>query len=158
MVGEVPARPLNMVAIEATNRGVVDMPWAMLRGHHTVPTLDSEDPRLKSPQVLLLDVREPREFAAEHVIGAINLPQAELASRLDELPRDRDIVVICQVGSRSLRSAQFLAQTGFERVSSLRGGTDGWVRAGGAVERTETLDGGPRIVETEWAHAGVTLS
>jgi hydroxyacylglutathione hydrolase len=154
MVGEVPARPLNMVAIEATNRGAVDMSWAMLRGHHDVAMVDVDDPTLQSPDVLLLDVREPGEFTAEHAVGAMNLPQAELASRLDELPRDREIVVLCQVGARSLRSAKFLAQAGFERIVSLRGGTDAWVKAGLPVERAE-LDGlGPRIVETEWAHAG----
>jgi hydroxyacylglutathione hydrolase len=158
MGGEVPARPLNMVAIEATNRGAVDMPWAMLRGHHDVRLLDVDDPRLHAANVLLVDVREPREFTAEHVVGAINLPQAELATRLEELPRDREIVVICQVGGRSLRSAQFLAQAGFERVSSLRGGTEAWAKAGGAVDRAETQDAGPRIVETEWAHAGVAVS
>jgi glyoxylase-like metal-dependent hydrolase (beta-lactamase superfamily II)/rhodanese-related sulfurtransferase len=155
--GEVPARPLNMVAIEATNRGVVDLPWAMLRGHHDVPMVETDDPIFAQDDTVVLDVREPHEYAAQRIAGAVNLPQAEIASRIDELPRNRRLVVVCQVGARSLRSAQFLVQSGFERVSSLRGGTDAWVRAGRPVEQSDEPHEGPRIVETEWAHAGAAL-
>lgn len=152
--GEVPARPLNMVAIEATNRGVADMPWAMPRGHHEVPAIDPAELSGMSRDALLVDVREPDEYAASHIPGAINLPQAELASRLEELPRAHDIVVVCQVGGRSLRAARFLKQRGYERVWSLAGGTEGWRAGGRPTEGSGTAGTGPRIVETEWAHAG----
>ena len=48
--------------------------------------------------VVLLAVREPQEFASGHVPGACNLPQADLATRLGEVPRDRPIFVICRAG------------------------------------------------------------
>jgi glyoxylase-like metal-dependent hydrolase (beta-lactamase superfamily II) len=54
---------------------------------------------------LLVDVREPHEYARGHVPGALSLPQADLASRLDELPRDRPLLIICQYGNRSRRGA-----------------------------------------------------
>jgi rhodanese-related sulfurtransferase len=84
---------------------------------------------------LLLDVREPEEYARGHLPGAVSLPQAELASRLDELPRDRPILVVCESGSRSRRSAQFLTQMGFARVANISGGTHAWRKAGKPLER-----------------------
>ena len=47
--------------------------------------------------------------------------------RLDEIPRDREILVVCASGMRSLRSAQFLHAVGYERVTNLDGGTNGWL-------------------------------
>ena len=82
---------------------------------------------------VVLDVREPEEYAHGHVPGAINVPQADLASRLGEVPRDRPVLVVCQSGSRSRRAAQFLLQMGFERVASVRGGTAAWCEAGKAT-------------------------
>src|SRR5437588_483443 len=103
----VPARPLNITAIESTNRGMADMPWAMLTTALPVPEVDLAALEARSADAVVLDVREPEEYAHGHVPGALNLPQAELATRLDELPRDRPLLVLCQAGLRSLRSAQF---------------------------------------------------
>jgi hypothetical protein len=69
----------------------------------------------------------------------MNLPQADLATRLEELPRDRPIYVICQGGFRSLRSAQFLKQAGFSQVASVKGGTLAWEAAALLAERLEDV-------------------
>src|SRR5215207_4535194 len=74
----VPARPLNMVAIEATNRGAADMPWAMLTSSPSVGEVGIEAIDAAPPNAVLLDVREPEEFAHGHVAHAVNVPQAEL--------------------------------------------------------------------------------
>lgn len=154
MVESVPARPLNMVAIEATNRGAVDLESAMLTEVSHVDEIGGQELSSSSSEgALLLDVREPQEFAAGHLPGAVNLPQAELASRLDEVPRDRQIITICAHGSRSMRSAQFLKQQGIPNVLSLAGGTEDWRESGRPIE-TLGHHSGPRVVETEWAHAG----
>jgi rhodanese-related sulfurtransferase len=87
-------------------------------------------------------VREPQEYAAGHVPGAASLPQAELASKLEELPRDRDFYLICQSGSRSLHAAQFLRQMGFEQVTTVTGGTEAWAAAGKPLEHEAS-----RVVE-----------
>jgi glyoxylase-like metal-dependent hydrolase (beta-lactamase superfamily II) len=97
----VPARPLNMTAIEATNRGIADMPWAMLTQTPEVAEVDVTALEARGPEATVLDVREPEEYAHGHVPGATSLPQADLATRLDEVPRDRPVFVICQAGMRS---------------------------------------------------------
>jgi rhodanese-related sulfurtransferase len=153
---EVPARPLNITAIEATNRGVAEMPWAMLTSSAPVPEIGIEELARRSEAAVVLDVREAAEYATGHVPGAINLPQADLATRLDELPRDKPLLLICQGGYRSLRAARFLAQVGFGDVVSVQGGTAAWQAAGWPIETAAAVDRGPRYVETEWAHAGVT--
>jgi glyoxylase-like metal-dependent hydrolase (beta-lactamase superfamily II)/rhodanese-related sulfurtransferase len=150
----VPARPLNMAAIEATNRGLADMPWAMLTNGADVPEVDVAALAARSLEALLLDVREPEEYAHGHVPGALNIPQAELASRLDEIPRDRPVLTICQAGMRSLRAAQFLTQMGYPQVASVAGGTGAWIAAGHPVDTGDTSLARPRIAESEWTHAG----
>ncbi len=135
--GEVPARPLNMTAILATNRGEADYAWAMPHDHQTVDDLTvPEAPGwLDQTRALVVDVREPIEYAGGHLPGALSLPQAELALHLEELPRDRDLLVVCEGGTRSARAARFLKQTGFSRVTNLVGGTGAWRRAGLPTER-----------------------
>lgn len=73
----------------------------------------------------ILDVREPfeREIAS---IGGSLIPLGELASRIDELPADRDIVVVCRSGGRSARATEELRRRGFGRVVNLRGGLQKW--------------------------------
>jgi glyoxylase-like metal-dependent hydrolase (beta-lactamase superfamily II)/rhodanese-related sulfurtransferase len=157
MTESVAARPLNMTAIEATNRGVADLPSAMLTTSPHVDEIDVQTlARKPSDDFVLLDVREPQEYAQGHVPGAVNVPQADVASRLEELPRDRPLVTICQHGARSLRAAQFLKQSGFSRVESVSGGTEGWRAAGKDLAVDEAAASGPNVVETEWAHAGAS--
>jgi rhodanese-related sulfurtransferase len=142
-----------MLAIEATNRGAADMSWAMLTSSPAVDEVPVD--RLVEPpaSMVLLDVREPEEFAGAHVPGAVNVPQAELASRLDEIPRDRPVWVICQAGFRSLRAAQFLKQAGYTQVASVQGGTAAWSQAGASSGSGPGGDTLPAR-ESEWTHAG----
>jgi glyoxylase-like metal-dependent hydrolase (beta-lactamase superfamily II)/rhodanese-related sulfurtransferase len=154
MTESVPARPLNMTAIEATNRGAADAPWAMLTELAPIAEATADVIADRPGESLLIDVREPEEFAAGHVPGAVNVPQSDLASRLGELPRDRPIYVVCQAGMRSTRAAQFLRQVGFTRVLNVAGGTNAWMGSGRPVERLGTEPPARRIIETEWAHAG----
>jgi hypothetical protein len=60
----------------------------------------------------------------------------------------------CQDGYRSLRAARFLEQVGFQRVVSVRGGTEAWRAAGKPLNVGDSDPDAPRVVETEWAHAG----
>lgn len=77
---------------------------------------------------VLVDVREPDEFAKEHVPGARNVPLSQLRDRLEELPRDRELLVYCKSGKRSYDAARALAQRGF-RVRTLLGGIESWHHA-----------------------------
>ena len=134
---DVPARPLNMDAIVATNRGERDAAWAMPQGQSPVPEIGPREAaaRLQQGEAVVIDVREPAEYEAGHVPGARHIPQCQLADRLAEVPRDREVVVVCRSGMRSLRCAQFLKQVGYERVLNLKGGTLAWMEAGLPVER-----------------------
>jgi glyoxylase-like metal-dependent hydrolase (beta-lactamase superfamily II)/rhodanese-related sulfurtransferase len=149
-----PARPLNMTAIEATNRGVAEMPWAMLTSAPPVQEIPVEAVESRPPGTMLLDVREPEEYAHGHIPGAVNLPQSDLASQLKNLPRDRPVWIVCQAGLRSRRAAQFLMQMGFEQVVSVQGGTAAWKGAGKPLTVDKTRSAKPRVVESEWTHAG----
>jgi hydroxyacylglutathione hydrolase len=154
----VPARPLNMTAIEATNRGRVDMEWAMLTTLPPVGEIGLEEAERLLARSVVVDVREPEEYHHGHIPGAVNVPQAELATRLHELPRDDALLLVCQGGYRSLRAAQFLTQTGrFARLASLRGGTAAWAEAGKPLAYGDTKVDRPRVVESEWAHAGAHI-
>jgi rhodanese-related sulfurtransferase len=62
----------------------------------------------------LLDVRSPMELAVERVPGALNIPLGQLRTRLGELPRDREILVICRSGTRSYYATRILLQNGFK--------------------------------------------
>ena len=148
----IPARPLNMTAIEATNRGTADMPWAMLTSAEEVKRVEAN--AVPAAGAVLVDVREPEEYVAGHVPGAVNIPQADLASRLEELPRDRPLHVICQHGLRSLRAAQFLKQSGFADVATVVGGTSVWGGSGRSLVTGEMPLKPPRVVESLWPHAG----
>ena len=152
----IPARPLNMTAIEATNRGVADMPWAMLTTSPAIPEIEISTLESRPPDAVVLDVREPGEYAHGHIPGAINLPQADLASRLDEIPRDRPLITLCERGIRSLRSAQFLMQMGIHRVASVKGGTAAWRAADKPLAFGDTRVEKSRVTESEWTHAGAS--
>jgi rhodanese-related sulfurtransferase len=69
----------------------------------------------------LLDVRQPVELAIESVPGAVNIPIGELRSRLEELPKDREIHLICRSAQRAYYAQRMLSQQGF-KVRSLSGG------------------------------------
>ena len=91
-----------------------------LTAERVAQRLRDEDPPL------LLDVREPWECALASLPGAVSIPMGDLASRLHEIPTDRDVVVVCHHGNRSYQVASWLAAQGFDRIANLSGGIDAW--------------------------------
>jgi adenylyltransferase/sulfurtransferase len=75
---------------------------------------------------LLVDVREPNEFAIARIHGASLMPLATIPGRLHELDSSREIVLYCHKGVRSMRALELLRQSGFRKVRSLRGGIEAW--------------------------------
>ncbi len=75
--------------------------------------------------VFVLDVREPYEYQIAN-IGAKLIPQNDVPKRLDEIDRNREIVVQCRSGQRSQRIAEYLAQQGYGNVKNLAGGILAW--------------------------------
>ncbi len=80
----------------------------------------------RNEPVVLVDVREPHEWAICHLEGAKLTPLGELGRFVSLLPRDRDIVLYCKGGVRSAKAAIKLQEAGFTRVLSLAGGINGW--------------------------------
>ncbi|MBN8968141.1 MAG: rhodanese-like domain-containing protein [Rhizobiales bacterium] len=85
---------------------------------------------------ILVDVREKAETdrLALDVPNVIALPLGELEQRFTELPRDRDLVMVCQVGGRSLKATYFLMYQGFDRVANMEGGIVKWAAKGFPVK------------------------
>ena len=85
--------------------------------------------RLKSGEsgLVLLDVREPWEFATAQIAGSTPMPMGEIPSRVfQELDPEAHIVTVCHSGVRSMNVALWLRNQGFEKVQSLGGGIDAW--------------------------------
>ncbi len=97
---------------------------------------DLEDRLESEPELLLLDVREPYEFDAMHIEGAINVPRGILETACeygfeDTVPqlveaRDQDVIVICRSGNRSALAALVMKQMGYRNPISLKTGMRGW--------------------------------
>lgn len=82
--------------------------------------------REKPDSVVLLDVREPFERQLASIRPSLHIPMADVPERLGEIPKNRQVIVYCHSGSRSMMVAGFLAANGFSSVANLSGGIDSW--------------------------------
>lgn len=78
---------------------------------------------------VLIDVREPDEYASGHVRGAANIPLGQLRCRMSNVPSVPDVYVICQSGRRSAQATEFLTTEGVSAIN-VDGGTAAWMQAG----------------------------
>jgi rhodanese-related sulfurtransferase len=88
----------------------------------------------EKPKPLVLDVREPSEYAAGHIAGSELIPLHQLSSRMSELPKDREIICVCASGSRSSSAARRLLNNGYT-VLNLNGGMARWQHAGLPIKK-----------------------
>lgn len=91
---------------------------------------DLQAMRTNGNRPVILDVREPWEYAQGHIPGALLIPLGQLAVRLGELDPTRPVATICHKGVRSQSAATLLGQRGFAKVYNVLGGMDGWQAAG----------------------------
>ena len=77
-------------------------------------------------RVQLVDVREPDEVAICDLEHALHLPMGQISERLAELPHDRNLLIYCHHGGRSMRVTQFLRAKGFNNTTNIAGGIDAW--------------------------------
>lgn len=90
---------------------------------------------------VIIDVREPREFETLRAPGAVSVPLSEFVARLGDLPRGRQLLLVCRSGGRSLRATMYLMQQGFSNVANIDGGMIAWKNAGLPV-RSGPLEAG----------------
>ncbi|MFB6465840.1 rhodanese-like domain-containing protein [Cytobacillus sp. Hz8] len=91
-----------------------------------VKTLTEEQFKAGYRKAQLIDVREPNEFDAGHILGARNIPLSQMKMRLKEIRPDKPVYLYCQSGVRSGRAAQFLYRRGYKDLSHLKGGFKNW--------------------------------
>lgn len=85
--------------------------------------------------VILIDVREQWEYDEAHIPNITLIPMSEIANRLDEIPKDKEVILTCRSGNRSGQVTNLLQQNGFDNVHNMQGGILAWQQAGYAVER-----------------------
>lgn len=82
------------------------------------------------PQIQIVDCRTQREWNSGHIGGATLIPLGSIANRLNELDKDRTVIVVCRSGHRSAIAARQLMSAGFVDVRSMKGGINAWNRTG----------------------------
>ncbi len=84
--------------------------------------------KMNSDEVIIVDVREPHEFILGHIENAINTPLGKLKDQLNTLEKykNKDLLLVCQSGTRSVPACKTLINAGFEKVFNLDGGMQAW--------------------------------
>jgi rhodanese-related sulfurtransferase len=127
--------PYNLALIAVAFVSGAMLVWPLVRrgaGGSWVSTLEATQ-LINQKDAIILDVREPSEFAATHILNSRNIPLGELAARAEkELAkfRSRPVIVACASGSRSSSAVAILKKSGFENVYNLSGGVSAWRQAG----------------------------
>lgn len=76
--------------------------------------------------LLVVDVREQFEYDAGHLANSMLIPTSEFTNRVNELPKEKAIAVVCATGARSAQVARYLAESGYSEVYNLAGGLSSW--------------------------------
>lgn len=97
----------------------------------------TEAQKMNQNGALLLDVREPGEYASGHAPNAVLIPLGQLGSRMQEITayKDKPVAVMCRSGRRSASATKQLAEAGFSQVKNVNGGIMAWEQAGLPVVR-----------------------
>jgi rhodanese-related sulfurtransferase len=92
---------------------------------------------LDQGNAVMIDVREPYEYEQVHAVGVTLIPLATLGEHLDEVPQDREVLVICHSGGRSAVACDMLVKAGYDKdkVYNVQGGTSEWQYENLPVER-----------------------
>ena len=129
----------NILLVAAAVGSGAMLLWPLLRlgaGGPRVNTLQATQ-MMNRDNALVLDVREPEHYAAGHILGAKNLPLAQLEQRAGEFDKykSKPVIVICDTGSVAARAVALLKGRGFSNVVNLAGGFRAWLQGGLPVEK-----------------------
>jgi rhodanese-related sulfurtransferase len=108
------------------------------KGYYTVGNVEELQRLLKEDNLLLIDVREPSEYATGHIGNAINVPLPKLAQSLDKIPQNQPVVVYCTSGYRSAMAVMSLRLLGYENVRGFPPSINGWKSAGQDLNNSVT--------------------
>ncbi|MGC9520506.1 MAG: rhodanese-like domain-containing protein [Anaerolineae bacterium] len=90
---------------------------------------------IEREEIHVVDVREEWEYAQGHIPGATLLPLGTLEDRVDEIPTDRPVVLVCRSDNRSGQAQRYLIDQGFDNVHNMTGGMVAWEAGGYGLER-----------------------
>ncbi len=102
------------------------MSWILGASCENLSTDDVKTMKKKGENFVLVDVRTPGEYATRRIDGAKHIPLQEFERRAGEIPRDKDVVLYCQNGIRSIMACRYLKKLGFSRVKNMEGGISRW--------------------------------
>ena len=86
-------------------------------------------------ELLIIDVREEKERKAGFLSNDLNIPMGQVKAKMDTLDKSKNILVYCKSGTRSDRIADILSKNDFQKVSSLKGGFNAWLKADLPIQR-----------------------
>ncbi len=102
--------------------------------YYNVKNIDTLKTLVKEKQALLVDVREPREYASGHIKGAINIALRELTQNLNQIPTNRPVILYCSTGYRTAMGVMALQMLGYNNVKGFASSIEGWKAAGEPLE------------------------
>ena len=107
--------------------------FGRLMGGASVPTIEHAEMAqvVASGDCCIIDVRDPHEYAAGHIPGAINHPLSRFTP--ETLPKEKPVVLVCQAGARSAKALQQALREGHKHIRHYAPGTGGWKAKGGKV-------------------------
>ena len=122
---------VEAVGVTTVQQFLVSIP----RDYYTVRQINKVKALGKEQQALLVDVREPKEYAHGHLKGAINLPLRSLTDHLNQIPKNRPVILYCSTGYRTAMGVMALQMLGYDNVRGFPPSIEGWKAAGEELEK-----------------------
>jgi len=120
---------IGLAALVVIVAGAVWLIAGSAGGHKSDITV-AEAVALRDQGALFVDVRTTEEYSAAHVAGSVSIPLDQLQTRINEVPRDREVVVICASGTRAKTGRDMLVEAGYTKVACMTGGLHEWQAEG----------------------------
>ncbi|MBY0030880.1 rhodanese-like domain-containing protein [Priestia aryabhattai] len=95
------------------------------KGIKQITTMELKS-ELKKKEKQFVDVRTPHEYRTKHIKGFKNIPLSELSKQANQLSKEKEVLVICQSGMRSMKASKMLKKQGFTSVTNIKGGMSTW--------------------------------
>lgn len=92
----------------------------------TTTQLQDKLQQQSNSSTVFIDVREDNEFTEGHIEGFANLPLSSLSNSMSQIPKDKEIVIICRSGNRSMQAAKLLQEQGYSSIVNIEGGILKW--------------------------------
>jgi rhodanese-related sulfurtransferase len=100
--------------------------FAPIKGFKNLNAQDFESRLQQKDKGILLDVREKFEYEGGHIPNSLNIPLSQIKGRLNEIPKNRDVLLYCRSGMRSKQAGRILSKHGYKQLFNLQGGISSW--------------------------------